>query len=523
MCLLVAVELAYMHESDRYASIILLQIILISINLRAGLYYEYPGLYASDPYFWVNVVTHTLESGSIISGSTYTYYPIFSIILSVTSLLASITIKNAMFISVGLLELFGVVFVYFIGNNILSNTKLGLLSALLLGISQFHIRMGVVIFQSTIALAMYPIIIYLLLKKTHNKDWRFAFLLLLLLFIFIITHHLSSMILLLSFIFIFIGEFVYTKLYNNNSDVNNGGNILQDKSCFTTVVITLIGIISYWIYNHSWQLKYAINSIFKLFSDVSHFQVEQTVVPVSYNVVATAMDRFGMILPILLFIIGSLYWLNLKNINKTKSMLIFGGGLLTIATFAFISFGYKGVIVNRWFPFIYVLISTPAALGIYYITQIFDNVKYKKLIYFLLIFVFSTVMITTGMEDIDDSIYDESQLLHRYTKSDIITADKIININNNDTLTMDSRYTSYFLGKNITNLYGNIEKESTYNKNKLWIVRQYYLDNYKQMVLSQSGIREKNEIINIEGLKLANKFDRNVSNIYNSGMIKVYH
>lgn len=510
-CILISVEIVSNLKYNKKRDVLILtKIIMIALNLRAGLYYEFPGLYASDPYTWVEYCRYTLETGQIVPNSTYTYYPIMNLELAITSLLSNLNLKNTMFFSLGFFEILGITYIYLVG-KIVSNSTVGLLGSLMLGISQTHIRMGVVIFQSTLGLGLYSLIFYVLFRKNNLKDVRISALLVFLVIVLTISHHLSSMTLLLSLIFILVGECVYDLLYKKS--------ILITDNLFL-VILTSICIISYWIYNGSWQFEFAIKSLSAIILDTTRNQVEALAVPVQYNAIIAELKQIGIYLYLFLFIIGGLYWLNYTKIDKLKMMLLFGGALLTFSTFAFIIAGYKEIAVNRWFPFVYTLISIPAAQGLLCIVN--DLKSNGKMISFILfISIFSTVMITSGMEDIERPLYAEPVVFHRYLTSDLITADTIIPFCNNSTLITDFRYRYYLKASGVYNS-GWIQEKLDIKEKEIWIIREDYLNNYAEMALFHTGYNETNTIRKFNGTALSDKAAKKSNKIYNSDMIKMY-
>ena len=99
-------------DAKNHIWLILLQIFILGISLRASVYYEFPGYVGIDPWFhtWfseqlINLGHVPASTANIYSSeSYYAHFPISHILCSVTSLLTRLDTKNALFMSIGLFE-----------------------------------------------------------------------------------------------------------------------------------------------------------------------------------------------------------------------------------------------------------------------------------------------------------------------------------------------------------------------------------------------------------------------------------
>ena len=83
---IIASQILYVRQGDRVTSI-LLQIFLLSILIRVGIFYNFPSLMGYDAYFHANmarIITNTGFVAPLQISSKYFYYPFAHIFISVT-------------------------------------------------------------------------------------------------------------------------------------------------------------------------------------------------------------------------------------------------------------------------------------------------------------------------------------------------------------------------------------------------------------------------------------------------------
>ena len=153
------------------SSIILLEIILISISLRSSLFYEVPGFLGNDGgghqniiNTWINNGRLTNEIPTIAGGySNYSGFPIMHLLVISLNLLLSVNLKDSLFISVGLINAFVLIFIFILGKRVLDH-KSGLLAALLISFNPSNIGWGVILIPNSLGLSFFTIIISILIQ-----------------------------------------------------------------------------------------------------------------------------------------------------------------------------------------------------------------------------------------------------------------------------------------------------------------------------------------------------------------------
>gem|GEM_PF-5594483 len=513
MCVIVFYETLIANDYN-YFLLILIKIIIIAINLRSSLYYSFPGLYSSDPYYWVSFVNYTIYYSHIQTDVLYYHYPIFNLILSICKIITSLNIKDTMFLSIGLLEIIGIYIIYLIG-LLIKKPKIGLIAALLLSIFPYNIRMGALIFQSTIGLIFFSILVYLLIKSDISKNNLINYFLIFFLLIIILTHHLSSFILLIFLI-------IYTIVFSILENLEKNRNIFSSKN-FMILLFFSLTLFTYWMYNGSWQFEYSIKSLTTIMYDIFDKSNEIIISPVEYDFNYVILRNIGMSLFILFSIIGILFWFHNNKTEKGISLISLISMLLI---FLFIIGGLNIVLAYRWIPFLFLLISLPAAAGLIIFINIIKIKNLKiTIIFFILIFFLSFNLISTYNEDMEYSPYNKTKELWRYTDQDFVVYNSIMSYNVNDEIFTDPAfgslisvdYSDYSKYKNLINVNNIIDIPNNPNNNI--ILRIDYINKYNIHYLERNNLKIFDKTIKLDGIKLSKELELKNNLIYTTKSI----
>ena len=159
---IIASEILYVREGDKVSSI-LLQIFLLSILIRVGIFYNFPSLMGYDAYLHANmarIITNTGFVAPFQISEKYFYYPLVHIFISITQIMGKTDIKDAIFYSIGFANIFITACIYLIGKK-LEGPQMGLLAALLINLNNYNIVTGIAnITAGSLVLCYFIFIIY---------------------------------------------------------------------------------------------------------------------------------------------------------------------------------------------------------------------------------------------------------------------------------------------------------------------------------------------------------------------------
>jgi hypothetical protein len=153
-------------------SLMLVKALLIAMALRAGLAYELPGFYGTDTWSHAVVIESWAKSAHMarftpIGETTYYAYPVFHLFAVCTKVLSALPIKDSMFLSATLYEVFSILSV-FVAVRRLAGERAGLLAASIAGFASFLVVWGAFMIPNALGTALFAVILMLALR--HGVD-----------------------------------------------------------------------------------------------------------------------------------------------------------------------------------------------------------------------------------------------------------------------------------------------------------------------------------------------------------------
>lgn len=385
--------------------VILLEILLISLSIRASAFWLFPSIPGADPWEHMQLVRDFVNSGHIETSTDLTYYlgyPITHLNAVAMKLITNVDYKSAMFLAIGLPLIFSTIFTFLIGRTIAS-LKVGLLAALLVNLSDMHIQFGFELMPTSLGIALFSIIGYLIIRERNFPDVRFSMIAIMFLLLMVINHTMSGFV---TFLFIFsllIGTGIYEWLYKGKNRFRLG---LVTPAL---LAIFAMAMLAYWTYagyyaNGPGFLEAIVVGLRESVSSGGFLNRPESVTSF-YSQIAPVIHILGFVVIYLFGTIGILIWLSPQHISKSRFAVITSVTLMTIFALAFPLFGMRNIMPYRWFAFIYVLISIPAALAILSVVGYMKHSLIKPLALATIVFIFSFFMTTNRFSDIDSPVY----------------------------------------------------------------------------------------------------------------------
>ncbi len=388
----IALEILYVSKENRSVWFILFKVIILSLSIRAGIFYEFPTLMGADTWFhsdFANFITSYghVPSEELWDAGQYRNFPIFHILVASTKLVTAASLKDALFFSIGFTSVISTMFIYLIGKSI-GGVKLGLFAMLIASLADMIIVRGITnITTGSLVLCWFMLILFLIFRQRFTSVA--ISLVIILLFIMILTHQLTVFATLVALIGLFIGKKLYEYFYKDEKKMQPavgtlepvaGGRrgLVKKNSSIVNISLNLvmvftIAMLSYWmivIRGESGVTFFdtmAMRIIRALSADV-YFDPASSVyagLAGSYTILSNALYHFGYLILVFLAAIGVLFWLSPKNVDKGKVGIILSILLLYVFTYGtpLTSMG-QSVIPHRWLPFIYVLLTLVSAQAI---------------------------------------------------------------------------------------------------------------------------------------------------------------
>lgn len=506
------------HEENVQLYTLFFKIFLVSLILRFSAYFisSYP--VGSDPWRHAELIKGIFTYGTSYLPQVdvyYSNYPLMHLYASTAGFLGNLTTKGAMSI-VGIVLTISTIFVYLIVKEITNNINLGLFSMLLINFSDFHIQWSIQVIAMTFGIAIYTLMIYhLLFEKKEKTISLYKIFTILVMFLIIWTHTVSSFIYMASLISLYIGSFIYERMY-----------IIKCYSAKLTVNITLciqfILILIYHWMNPSYPFletttKVLINSL----SAEGKF-LGRTATSNMGDSWFSILDIFGFLILIFFGVIGSLHSLSKEHQTKTKVSLIFMLIVLFSVYFVFPLMGLRNILPNRWPAFIYTTFVLFSGIGIFNVINILRSRRHKVIFISLLLILFSFFMITNSVADMDSPVYGKNfNQKMIWTESEIETFTNLNNSSNDiivsDLQTSENIFLTYLKRDSVATYLltprGTLDWEYMGNKVLTW--RKTSLDRPVQVKPYESPDM-------LLGVAFKYNLDNNCHAIYDSGNAKAY-
>lgn len=163
-------------SSQIHNGVVIALILAYSVALRASVYFSYPSIVGSDPWYHAILTQaiadsgHTTAIGKDVEG-VYQAFPIYHMLTSSGLLVENVDLKMGMFLNGGVVVAFLPLFVYVLFRH-LANARTALMAALLVCVLCDFIRWGWWLIPSGFGLPLFVIAINAFLSSNTNRKWR---------------------------------------------------------------------------------------------------------------------------------------------------------------------------------------------------------------------------------------------------------------------------------------------------------------------------------------------------------------
>jgi hypothetical protein len=404
---------------------ILLQILILSLSVRASAYFVFPSLVGADPWFHLEYIKAYVTQGYIpesmpaaVGGAYYLSFPVTHLYAAAMKLITAGGYKLTMFLGIGIPVMLSSIFVFLIGRD-LANTRVGLLAMLLLNLSDYNLHYSIETIAQSFGIVLFIMIAYLVVRNKHGQQYSNPILItltFLMLLMMLLTHTISTAVTFCFLILLLFSKYIYARLYRNK--------ILPTRHTINPILVIVIGfgaaILVYWsvsrytgtgTFFEVWfsRLLYWLSSRASLLGTV-HRGAELGII----------LDISGFLLLLILAELGSLLWLSQKWLDKTKFGFIASWIVLIAIVFIFPLLNLDFVPSGRFFPYVYVLLSIVGAVGLFALISRISAFKFRNIILSGILGVLSFFMITNTLVNVDSPIYNiENNKRLAYTISEM--------------------------------------------------------------------------------------------------------
>jgi len=506
-------------RKNSHLFIALFMIILLSLTIYGGKYYQFPGFYGTDPWIHSNIIQQVVNDGRIplfqdaSPGIGYYPFPIFHILAATTQILTSINIHDAVFISVDWNVALSCIFVFFIGRK-LANAKVGLLAALLGSLADVSIKQGTEIIPNSLGFFFFSIILYLFFCRNRRTSAD-HFLIIILTISLILTHSVSAFITLL----VLIVAFICIRLYKTINKSTVEYNLVNPG----LIVVFIIFMLFWWMRNppgpnafFDFQIKELVSSL----QTEAQFVMIASPAASSVPYYISLLDQGGYLVLLFFGFIGGLIYLHIRNRDASRMALIAVTAILAAVIYGFNSFGLRNILPWRWFQFLYVPLSILAVQGIFNVSNLLKGSIRQLSMVMVVMLLIIFMMISNSLAN------DDSPLLFNNTQRYGFTQSEITAVHTLSDMQCGNYGTDLYYGEIFPFIIGPANYSNMIlRKNAVFILRNYYIHhpewNEKAMIriYHVDAFRWKQVLVS-DYLKEI-RLDKDPL-IYNNGNVKTY-
>jgi hypothetical protein len=376
-------QILFTSDRNFHRGIILLQIVAFAFVFR------FMALYATPGYIGIDVWTHMTElteaiyveqSLGAIAYDKHFASPFFHLYVAASSLVYDVSLRTALFLSVGVAMPISILAVYGAA-NLLIPARWATLAAALFSVTSYTVMWGVHLIPTSMGLAFFLAMVYALIRVMRIEYTARDFALLIFLSIAIIlTHQVSTFIMLVLLGGAFLAQLVFM--------IGPLGLTRVDTSVFQTKKpVNLIGLMvfNFGLAIFVWSLTpYRDDSFLgtvlgwfgETLSESAGFLAlaspgatdEEAAPPETTTTlldqVVPYVDELGFLLLFGFMLVGCLYVVHRRRAEQSVFTLVLGAGIMLFFVLGLPMFGIRNFVPTRWFAFLYALMAILGAIGL---------------------------------------------------------------------------------------------------------------------------------------------------------------
>ncbi len=514
----IIIDIFYLNETKTsHITIALFKIIALSFIIYATIYYQFPGIYGSDPWWHNEWIKETINLGHVTTGEFYdnSYYlfPIFHLVGALAEIITGMPIYSSVFASIGVLMATSSIFVFLLGKKLI-NAKAGLLVALIIPLTVDNIVRAAWLIPMSLGYFLFLVILYLVFCRERKRALD-SLLIVFLSIALILTHTIAALVTLLCFIVIFIGFEFYIKIDRNI--------ISRVAVSLTLIMFFGVAMLARWMQNppnHSSFFTLNIKHLVSSLQIDSQFVLASPSVTTNISYGVILLNQGGYSLLLAFGIIGALIYLHPEKRTQNNIALVLVAGLLFALPLEFSLFKLKNILSDRWVIFLYVPLSVLAISGLLSTLNLI-NTKTKKLamvMLYLLVVIFT--MTTNPVANADSPLVYNGAVRAGYTQSELSAIATLSDMKSGRPVT-DIYYAKIFPYVISYNKYMDMVQ----GNNTIFIQRKYYLHNPEwdgnyRTEIDEGGIDKPEAVLILDYIEEHGITKGSL--IYNNGNVKTY-
>jgi len=442
MMFCVLLQIFFVADRELHAGVLLAQIVLVGLVFRLAAIYTTPG------YVGIDVWTHVpkwadaiLAANSLepISAEKYYAAPLFHLLVVVGSQLLEVSIRESLFLTVGLAMPFTVAFVY-ATTELFVDARWALFATAVFTFSADVVEWGIHLIPTSLGLVFFLGVVYSLTRILYLEySARDYVLVVLFSLAVILTHQISTFIML-----VFVGAGLVSRVLfssglltprsprgaiaGNRDTINLAGLLTFDLGFITFIwSLTPYRGANFLETMLSWFLTALTSSAAFLNlaggsagggddgGAATRSLIEQ---------ITAYLDAGGLLLALFLAVLGGLYVLRRENTSHAAVTISTASIVMLVFVFGFPLFGIRMFVPGRWIAFLTALLAIVGAIGLGYLSS---DAPVRVAVAVLLLFslAYPLVVVPSGEATQDAPVFDGTQLRYGYTERELAAVDTV--------------------------------------------------------------------------------------------------
>jgi len=482
MCVVVALEILMVRrEKTPYTKLILGKIVILSLMLIWLPHYKFPNI-GFDPWYHMGFVEDILNQSHIpsVGHEYYTSFAAMHLIVAGAREVAGLSTMSSMMV-VGSIGVAGLLLLYCIG-SMLFNERIGLLGALLFGISSDFILWGYYVIPMSLGIGLAAALVYSLIRGADvSRRLTFRLVFLLLVFVLIYTHTIVGAVCLVIIGSMYLGERFVRRWERQTAPA---------YLSLVTPVLFGVGLLAYWSYVSGYFFTGIVRNLAHVFSFP---ETGFTYAALPVDSTPSIVRGIGFMVLIGLSVVAILYIWERRERHRKSLMLVGGGvGLVVFLYVAFAS-GQVGVLLpDRWQVFVFLLLSVVAGGGMFLVYRAFRRPLPRVLAVTVLALLFAFTMVFNSLSGHSNPFIDKTGSQRGFFYDSEIAAAQTIAGVHDGAVTCDLFYAEYFvdmLDRETVDIYYSFIVPDEPGAAGAVVVRQYLVD-YTFLTMRPAEVQE---------------------------------
>ncbi|SEP28071.1 hypothetical protein SAMN04487948_13214 [Halogranum amylolyticum] len=462
---LVLAQVLFVDDADLHPGVVLGQILVFAGVVRFSSLLTTPGFVGIDVWVHIPEFTQGMLSANSIGGMGQTKYvmaPLYHLLVGTTALFADVSLRTALYLSLGVTMPLFVFFVYLLSRTLVP-TRWALFATALYAFSDSVIRWSIHLIPTSLGLAFFLAVLYLVVRVMQQPTGLGETFLLLFFFVAqAFTHQVSSFITLVLLLAGWVTRLgIRAGLFDRQLGGDDGFDLDRSGAipfggyfAFNLGLLTLIWSLTPYYGQPFLKTAFLFfwNSIGGGLSDVAGAASggggggggAGGAAPTFLEFVVLNFDTIGFLLLLFGTTVGSLYALRRGRTNQAVLTLVVAVVLMTLFTLVPPLVGIGTFLSGRWFAFLYAGMAVLSAVGFEYLQRGLSPKVFLVLL-LVILYAFPMVMIASPKATVDSPMMENDRPRYSFTEQELAARDTVLDTTTGsptDPIYTDHPYTS---------------------------------------------------------------------------------